>query len=209
MQSYIAISFEIVILLTMNILNFDNNLLVSINHALIGHYSILDSILEAIASYTVYVLPVLLLALWFIAPKKREALFLAFFAAFLAWLIITKLIVPSIWLRARPDLALLGVKEVIFHRPSYSFPSDHATLLFGLSFGLFAFDWKKAGWWFLAFAIVVSLARVAVGVHFPLDILGGIASAAIGVWIVNLLKKPILAYIYKPIVWVLKKIKLA
>jgi len=193
----------------MNILNFDNNLLVSINHALIGHYSILDSILEAIASYTVYVLPVLLLALWFIAPKKREALFLAFFAAFLAWLIITKLIVPSIWLRARPDLALLGVKEVIFHRPSYSFPSDHATLLFGLSFGLFAFDWKKAGWWFLAFAIVVSLARVAVGVHFPLDILGGIASAAIGVWIVNLLKKPILAYIYKPIVWVLKKIKLA
>lgn len=193
----------------MNILNFDNNLLVAINHTLIGHYSILDSILEAIASYTVYVLPVLLLALWFITPKKREVLFLAFFSAFLAWLVITKSIVPHIWLRARPDLALLGVKEVIFHRPDYSFPSDHATLLFGLSFGLFAFGWKRAGWWFLAFAIIVSVARVAVGVHFPLDILGGIASAAIGVWIVYLLKKPILAYIYKPIVWVLSKIKLA
>lgn len=193
----------------MNILNFDNNLLIAINSGLIGHSAILDATLKGIATYTVYVLPVLLIALWFLAPKKRESLFLAFFAAFIAWLVITKLIVPSIWMRARPDLALLGVKEVIFHRPSYSFPSDHATLLFGLSFGLFAFDWKKAGGWFLVFAFVVSLARVAVGVHFPLDILGGIVSAAIGVLVVNLLKKQILAYIYKPIVWVLKKIKLA
>lgn len=193
----------------MNILDLDNNLLIDINGALIGQSSALDSVFKAIATYTVYVLPVLLVALWFLYPKKREALFLAFFGAFLAWLVITKLIVPSIWMRARPDLALMGVKEVIFHRPSYSFPSDHATLLFGLSFGLFAFDWKKAGWWFLLFAVIVSISRIAVGVHFPLDILGGIASAAIGVWIVSLLKQSVLRYIYKPIVWVLKKIKLA
>jgi len=193
----------------MNILSIDNNALIAVNGALIGHYLILDEVLKGISAYTVYVLPILMLVLWFVAPKKREALFLAFFASFLAWLIITKSIVPEIWMRPRPDLALLGVKEVLFHRPSYSFPSDHATLLFGLSLGLFVFDWKRAGWWFLAFALVVSVARVAVGVHFPLDIIGGIASAAIGVWVVYLLKKQVLVYIYKPIIFVLKKVKLA
>lgn len=193
----------------MNIISIDNNALIAINEALIGHDLVLDEVLKGLSAYTVYILPVLLLVLWFVVPKKREALFLAFFASFLAWLIITKSIIPSIWLRARPDLALLGVKEVLFHRPSYSFPSDHATLLFGLSFGLFVFGWKKAGWWFLAFAIIVSVARVAVGVHFPLDILGGVMSGAIGVLIVFLLKKQVLEYIYKPIVFLLKKIKLA
>jgi len=193
----------------MNILQIDNEALYTINHGLIGQTPGLTGLVRDISIYAVYIVPVLLLVLWFLYPKKREALFLSFFAAIFAWFVITKSIIPHIWLRPRPDLALLNIKEVIFHRPDYSFPSDHATMLFALSFGFFIFKWKTAGWWFLALAVVVSISRVAVGVHFPLDILGGIVSALIGVVIIYIFQKAILKYIYQPIVWVLSKVKLA
>ena len=194
----------------MNILQIDQNLLVWLNGLLVGKSAVLDFVVKSIAVYAIYfILPVGLLFLWFSAPKRHETLGLALGTCLLAWFVLTKLIFSKIWFRPRPDLGLIGIKELVFHRPDYSFPSDHATALFAVAISLYFFGWKKAGHWFLAFAIIVSVARVAVGVHFPLDILGGIASALIMVLIVWAFKKPIVRYIYKPVESVLKKVRLA
>jgi len=87
-------------------------------------------------------------------------------------------------LRPRPPLAL-GVTS-LFHESAPAFPSGHASVFFALAFAMFFFN-KKWGYWFLAFAIFNGLARVAAGVHWPSDILGGAIVGLIAFFVVKIL----------------------
>jgi len=60
-----------------------------------------------------------------------------------------------------------------------SFPSGHATVSFALAFAMGQFAPESAGWFF-AFAALISISRVAVGVHYLTDILAG---AAVGLFV--------------------------
>jgi undecaprenyl-diphosphatase len=64
-----------------------------------------------------------------------------------------------------------------------SFPSSHAVNNFAVA-TLFAFFFRRARVWLFVWASLVALSRVAVGVHFPMDILGG---AAIGWGVASLI----------------------
>jgi len=54
----------------------------------------------------------------------------------------------------------------------YSFPSGHAAFFFALAMIVFFYNRRLGAWYFL-FAIANGIARIFVGVHWPLDILGG------------------------------------
>jgi len=193
----------------MNILGTDQQVLLWLNSLLIEKSSVLAALVKFIGVYSIYGLPVILLVLWFLYPGRRKELFLSLIAALFSWLIITKLVVPAIWFRARPDLALIGAKELLFQRPDYSFPSDHATALFAFTFGLYAFGWRRAAGWFLAYTLLIVISRVALGIHFPLDIVAGAASALVGVILVKLLSEQAIKYLYSPLIWLLQKVRLA
>ena len=60
----------------------------------------------------------------------------------------------------------------IFAETGYAFPSGHATFFAALAMYIFFLN-KKAGYVFMISALLVGLARIAAGVHFPVDILGG------------------------------------
>jgi undecaprenyl-diphosphatase len=53
-----------------------------------------------------------------------------------------------------------------------SFPSDHATLLFGVTCAVLMAD-RRLGLLMLAVAVVANFARVYTGLHYPSDIIGG------------------------------------
>jgi undecaprenyl-diphosphatase len=57
-----------------------------------------------------------------------------------------------------------------------SFPSSHAVNNFAAA-TLFAWFYRRGLWAFFAWAAIVAISRVAVGVHYPSDVIGG---AAIG-----------------------------
>lgn len=66
-----------------------------------------------------------------------------------------------------------------------SFPSDHAIASFSLASVLLFVP--ETAWWFITFsylcAVVISIARVYIGVHYPRDIIGGMIVASVVVWL--------------------------
>jgi undecaprenyl-diphosphatase len=83
--------------------------------------------------------------------------------------------------RARPFVADPGqVHLFVSHGSDPSFPSDHATAAFAIAVAILL---RSRSWGLLALvaATVLSVGRVAVGVHYPSDVLAGaILGSAIG-----------------------------
>lgn len=71
----------------------------------------------------------------------------------------------------RPFVAR-DVNLLLSHLATGSFPSGHATFLFGLAIFLFFFN-KKMGAIFLLITFLVGLARVFCGLHWVSDVFGG------------------------------------
>jgi undecaprenyl-diphosphatase len=71
----------------------------------------------------------------------------------------------------RPFDAFTQVHSLI-PESGFAFPSGHATFFMALAVSIFFYH-KKAGYVFMFFALLIGLARIAAGVHFPADILGG------------------------------------
>jgi undecaprenyl-diphosphatase len=105
----------------------------------------------------------------FTSVKARHGVVAAGLSALLA-LAVAHLI-SGMWDRPRPYEAH---HVHLFVSPSGdpSFPSDHATAAFAIAVALLLRN-RRVGWVALAMASVVSLSRVAVGVHYPSDVLGG------------------------------------
>jgi undecaprenyl-diphosphatase len=94
--------------------------------------------------------------------------------------------------RARPFVAdPSGVHLFSGHVADASFPSDHATAAFAIAVAILL---RKRGWGIFALvaAAVLSVGRVALGVHYPSDVLAGAAlgtAAALFLWIAPLRAK--------------------
>jgi len=67
---------------------------------------------------------------------------------------------------------LQGIRLLVECGPGKSFPSSHAVNNFGFA-TLFAHYYPRWAWAFFSWAAVVGISRVAVGVHFPSDVVGG------------------------------------
>jgi undecaprenyl-diphosphatase len=87
--------------------------------------------------------------------------------------------------RARPFAADPGgVHLFAHHAADAGFPSDHATAAFAIATAIVL---RKRGWGIFALvaATVLSLGRVALGVHYPSDVMAGAAvgaAAALALW---------------------------
>jgi len=87
--------------------------------------------------------------------------------------------------RARPFVAdPHGVHLFSGHAADPGFPSDHATAAFAIAVAILL---RKRGWGIaaLALAAVLSVGRVALGVHYPSDVLAGAvlgSAAALALW---------------------------
>ncbi len=74
--------------------------------------------------------------------------------------------------RMRPCVALEGINLLVKKKTSFSMPSGHAAN-FTAAATLFTFYYRRHGWWLFGIALLVGYSRIAVGVHYPFDVLVG------------------------------------
>lgn len=92
-------------------------------------------------------------------------------------------VIGHVWFRDRPYVHH-AAHLLIAPSGDPSFPSDHAVGGFALAVP-FLLARRRIGWLLLGLAALLALARVAVGTHYPSDVLGGAVlgtAAAVVVW---------------------------
>ncbi len=157
-------------------MSFDTSLF-NLFHSLAGKNTFLDIIVVIFAEYFPYIV-ILGIVVGVLAKKDSRARFheiiLIGLSAILARGILTTLI-KFIVDRPRPYIALSFTPLIT--SPDSAFPSGHATFFFAVAMAVWYLNRRWGNWLFLS-AILIGLARVVAGVHWPLDILAG---ALIGV----------------------------
>lgn len=154
---------------------------------LAGRWAVLDVVGVFCATYLIYILIGGTVVLAFFPAERvrhwRRIGRIALAAAVGSYGIF-KIIFPFFFHRARPFAVLDGVTQLIASNPLEvyrSFPSGHALAAFAIAYTVWLYD-KKPGRWFLAGAVLVSIARVFVGVHWPSDVLAGAALGILGAY---------------------------
>ena len=136
-----------------------------------------------------YVALLLLAALVVMRNWKAGLVFLVFLGATLALTDTSSNRILKEWIgRIRPCAVLEDIRLITDCNTSYSFPSIHAVNVFA---GAFFFSQVFRGRMapvFYAIAAMVAYSRVYLGIHYPLDVVGGAAIGLLMAWPMRRLK---------------------
>ncbi|MDE3015363.1 MAG: phosphatase PAP2 family protein [Pseudomonadota bacterium] len=132
-----------------------------------------------IAEYLIYLMPLILLYMWLWGDQARRNL--AIKACLVAMIALgANQLIGLAWQHPRPFVIGLG-HDYLQHAPDSSFPSDHATVFAGITLTLLFARARRLGSVTLLLGTCVAWARVFLGIHFPLDMLGAVVVASV-VW---------------------------
>jgi undecaprenyl-diphosphatase len=161
--------------------NVDNSILHALNGFFFHHDAVEDSVLAYVNAAEVLFLGALLVAFSLARGPARRGARRAVVAAGLSaglGLFVAQFISHAVN-RPRPFVAdPSGVHVFTPHAADPGFPSDHATAAFAIAVAIMLRD-RRWGTVALVFATVLAVGRVAMGVHYPSDVLGGAALGAI------------------------------
>lgn len=107
----------------------------------------------------------------FLREEKRDHWFFLPSALVLLGGFLSEFFIKTLFARPRPTPA-----------DTFSFPSSHATLAFAFAY-ILSREEPRLSKWFYLLAILISLSRVYLGVHYPLDVIVGAALGIILAWL--------------------------
>ncbi|HEU4785354.1 MAG TPA: phosphatase PAP2 family protein [Ktedonobacterales bacterium] len=218
-----------------DLLSVNWNLFEDINQPA-GHEGLLDTIMVFAANDLIFLLPLLLLVLWFavarwspLAPHDSAGeaarmeghivLALAVVGAVIALGI--NVLLGHLLFEPRPFISHPSlVHKLIAHAADASFPSDHSAAAFALATVLLVsartIAQRDVARWLAAIiallgllaAVTIAFARVYVGVHYPSDVLGGAICGILG-GLIALALRPLLTPLLTPLIRALGQIGLA
>ena len=153
-------------------------------HAWSGHSVLADSAAIFFAEYLPYFLVLGFLTLVFRQSGARRKFYLfaeGSLAVILGRGIITE-VIRFFYHVGRP-FTVLGFSPLI-SESGWSFPSGHMAWFFALVVVIW-FANRKWGIWYFVLSAVMGVARIYAGVHWPLDILGGIVVGVVSGYFVH------------------------
>jgi len=161
-------------------------------HQLVGKGRLLDLSAIFFADYFGYILILIALVMIFSAKNFKDRIYNLAFVSLILLLsngVFTQTI-RFFYFRNRPFVDLDFVPLISKSASEAAFPSGHASFFFALAFAIFYLGKKRWSLAFLLVSLLIGIARVYVGVHWPLDIVSGIIVAFISAFIVKSLLEP-------------------
>lgn len=114
-----------------------------------------------------------ILLVFYLTRKKRQIVLRLMLTGLLAYLISG--FAKDIWGRVRPGDILIDVVNLDYIVRGPGFPSGHTALAAALALTLGWYFKGKYYWVVVAWIALVGISRMYLGIHFPLDIVGGFA----------------------------------
>ncbi|MEQ1527005.1 MAG: undecaprenyl-diphosphatase [Gallionella sp.] len=152
---------------------------------------IVVEIAKFIADFLIWIVPLGLIIAWFRGGNATRQVMVAATLAGVLALLINQLI-SVVWYHPRPFEMGIG-KTLIAHVQDSSFPSDHLTLIWAMAFNfLLHKHQQRVGGFLLLSGIPVAWARIYLGVHFTLDIIGGALVGLISAWVIFRIERRLL-----------------
>ncbi|RUP24613.1 MAG: undecaprenyl-diphosphatase [Curvibacter sp.] len=135
-----------------------------------------------LAEWFIWTVPLLIGIGWLRGSENTRKTILVATASGLLGLLINQ-VIGLAWSHPRPFMIGLG-HTLIPHVADSSFPSDHLTLWWAVAFSLMLQRGPRiAGIGLAMLGIPIAWARIYLGVHFPIDMFGAAAVAAISSWL--------------------------
>lgn len=152
------------------------------------------------AENVVYLIPVALLYLWFI-PERANARFRIEAGKSTSVFIVATIVVGLALsyalgqFHSHPAPYMVGYETLVVEAPENSFPSQHTTVVFAFAWALcYLQDRWRSGLVALFLASLVGISRVYIGVHYPIDILGGVGASLLGLTLVYVAKNTVMDF---------------
>ncbi len=143
-------------------------------YGLANHNLFIDLLIVFFAQYSLYILVLTAASLIVMEPDfKRRYYFI--FLTVLSVIIssgVVNTVIKYFYYNPRPYLVIDNVKTLILPPDSSSMPSGHMMFIVPIALSIFYFN-RRAGMWFIGTTVLMGIARVIAGVHWPLDILAG------------------------------------
>lgn len=108
--------------------------------------------------------------------KKTRRTGLVCATALLLMLILNNLCIKNLVARIRPYEVVDGLVLIVAKAHDLSFPSGHTAASFAFATGAFLCAPKKLWIPSLILAVLISVSRLYVGIHWPTDVLGGMVT---------------------------------
>ena len=150
----------------------------------VGASPFFDGAIVFCARYVPYLIAILFFVFLYASPVVAGQRLTVFFSVALSTLVarfgVTELI-RLFYQRPRPNLS--HTVRPLVSEFEWSFPSGHAVFFFALGVAVSLYD----PWWgggFIGAATLVGVSRIAAGVHYPSDIVGGAVIGALVAYVI-------------------------
>lgn len=123
------------------------------------------------AQYLVWIFPIVLVYQSYVVRKQRA--FLICLAVSVGLALVLSYVIGHFYYVARPFVDGYTV-AYLPHSADAAFPSDHAILTATIAFTFILARYFTVGCLLLLASLIIGWARIYVGIHYPLDIFGGL-----------------------------------
>lgn len=162
-------------------------------NALVATHDVVEDPVTALAAAAVPAFAAVTLLLWLLdRPYARARWKIACVSALMSAgvALLANQVIAHLWDRARPFAAHPAAVDLLAGRSGDpSFPSDHAAAAFAIAFAVYAVS-RRAGAAFLAVATAIAVSRVALGLHYPSDVIAGALVGWTAALVVTRLARP-------------------